>query len=51
MHRVIVYLLLNLVCVGLEVQMLVAFTGSHSNPQNKIISALAKVTRGSWTMK
>lgn len=36
---------------GLEIQFLVAATGSKSNPQNKIISSLAQVTTGEWTME
>jgi hypothetical protein len=36
---------------GMEIQFLVARTGSKSNPQNKIISSLAQVTAGDWIMK
>jgi len=37
--------------LGLEIQFLVAATGSRTNPQNKIISSVATVTTGDWVMK
>jgi hypothetical protein len=34
----------------MEIQFLVAATGSKSNPQNKIISSSAQITTGDWVM-
>ena len=36
---------------GMEVQFLVAATGSKSNPQSKIISSVARITTADWKMR
>jgi hypothetical protein len=37
--------------LGLNIQFLVSYSGERSNPQNKIVSALAEIVTSDWTFR